>query len=63
MTIFSGIRQVYLGFNNLECGTQQNTLNKLPGTFLPLKPGEIHRLTDIRYIKPFKTIHRVPSQG
>ena len=57
-----GIRQMYLGFKNLDSGTQHNTLHTLP-IYIPLSDGEMHWITKDRYSKPFKTVHRVPSQG
>lgn len=58
-----GIRQMYLGFLNLDSGREDEILAELHPNYVVAEPDNqywIHRDT---FIQPFKTIHRVPSQG
>lgn len=58
-----GIRQMYLGFLNLDSGREDNTLERLHPHYVVLKPGEEHWITQDTFTRPFATKHRVPSQG
>lgn len=58
-----GIRQMYLGFLNLDSGREDNTLKCLHPNYVVLNPGQDHWLTRDTFVRPFATKHRVPSQG
>lgn len=58
-----GIRQIYLGFSNLDSGRHDDVLKKLHPTYIPLRPTEIHWVNKDVFAKAFKTKHKVPSQG
>lgn len=59
----TGIRQMYLGFLNLDAGKQFKKLQKLHPNYVPLEPNGIFNISEKMYTKAFKTDHRVPSQG
>ena len=58
-----GIRQMYLGFQNLDAGKEEIHLKKLHPNYVVLEPGEDHWITKDMFTRPFQTKHRVPSQG
>ena len=57
----SGIRQMYLGFYNLDTGT--NCAQKVHPNYVALEPGNDHWISKDIFTRPFATKHRVPSQG
>ena len=54
---------MYLGFLNLDSGTENNVLSKLHPNYVTLDPGHDHWITRDMFTRPFSTKHRVPSQG
>jgi len=58
-----GIEQMYLGFLNLDAGTEHEDLEKLHPKYVVLEPGNEHWITKDTFTRPFATKHRVPSQG
>ncbi len=59
-----GIRQMYLGFQNLDAGTEHTaSQRRLRPKYISLKPGETHWINKDTFTRPFATKHGVPSQG
>ena len=61
--LLRGVRQMYLGFLNMDTGREDNILEELHPHYVVAEPGTQHWIHRDTYIQPFKTIHRVPSQG
>lgn len=54
---------VTLGFQNMDTGREDNILEELHPHYVVAEPESQHWIHPDTYIQPFKTIHRVPSQG